>query len=456
MSPTFASLRVFNYRLWAVGALVSNTGTWMQRVAQDWLVLTELTENSGIAIGITTGLQFGPMLVLGPVAGVLADRLSRRKLLMATQALSGLWGLILGVLVISGVAQLWHLYVLAALLGMTSAIDAPARQIFVAEMVPNERLSNAVGLNSASFHLARMIGPAVAGVLIHQVGTGPVFIINGVTFLATLLSLSQMRVRELHVLPQAERAKGQIREGIRYVRGRADIMLILMIIGLVGTFGLNFQMTTALMARLEFDKGAGAYGLLGSIMAIGSLSGALLAARREKPRLRLLVGATAAFGVFATAASMMPSYELFAIALIPVGLSSLTLMTAANATIQMTTAPAMRGRVMALYMAIFMGGTPIGAPIVGWVGEEFGARWTIALGGLISLAAALIAVAYRARGQKVSVRYRRTARPRLLVELQPAEPSAAAGAARQAEVERRERTRQDLATREAQDAASAA
>jgi MFS family permease len=405
VSPTFASLKVFNYRLWAMGALVSNTGTWMQRVAQDWLVLTQLTNNSGIAIGITTGLQFGPMLVLGPVAGLLADRLSRRKLLIATQALSGLWGLILGALVMTGTAQLWHVYLLALLLGCTSAIDAPARQIFVAEMVPAEKLPNAVGLNSASFHMGRLIGPAVAGLLIHQVGTGPVFIINGVTFLATVLSLTQMRVRELHVLPRAARTKGQIREGMRYVKGRPDIILILVLIGLVGTFGMNFQMTTALMARLEFHKGAGEYGLLGSIMAIGSLAGALLAARREKPTLRLLLGATTVFGVFATLAAMMPSYELFAVSLIPVGLSSLTLMTAANATVQMTTDPAMRGRVMSLYMAIFMGGSVVGAPVIGWIANAVGPRWAIAAGGAAGLVAAAVAGVYFVRTRHIRLRW---------------------------------------------------
>ncbi|GAB2692112.1 MFS transporter [Thalassiella azotivora] len=450
MSPTFASLHVFNYRLWAIGAIVSNTGTWMQRVAQDWLVLTELTDNSGVAVGITTGLQFGPMLVLGPAAGLVADRFDRRKVLMTTQGLSGLWGLILGVLVMTGTAQLWHVYVLAGLLGATAAVDAPARQTFVAEMVPADRLSNAVGLNSASFHAARMIGPALAGVLIATFGTGPVFVINGLTFAATLLSLTRMRTRELNVIPRATKGKGQIREGIRYVRGRSDIVLILAIVGLVGTFGLNFQMTTALMARLEFDKGASEYGLLGSIMAIGSLSGALLAARRERPRLRLLVGATAAFGLFSTAAAMMPTYELFAISLIPVGLSSLTLMTAANSTVQITTDPAMRGRVMALYMAIFMGGTPIGAPIVGWVGETFGARWTIALGGLVSLAVAFVAAAIVVSRNEVSVSYRRHQRPHLLVRVGP--DGTLTGQPRLS----REEARDEMAHRQARDTASAA
>lgn len=447
MSPTFASLKLFNYRLWAIGAVVSNTGTWMQRVAQDWLVLTQLTDDSAIAVGITTGLQFGPMLLLGPLSGVLADRLPQRKLLMTTQALSGLWGLILGVLVVTGTAQLWHVFVLAGLLGATAAIDGPARQTFVAEMVPAHQLSNAVGLNSASFHMGRLIGPAVAGVLIHQIGTGPVFLINGLSFAAPLLALSRMRLPELHPLPRAVRAKGQIRDGLRYVRGRPDIVLILIIIGLVSMFGFNSQLTTALMARTEFHKGASEYGLLSSIMAIGSLAGALLAARREKPRLRLLVGSAAAFGVFATLSSVMPTYELFAVSLIPVGLSALTLMTAANSTVQMTTDPAMRGRVMSLYMAIFMGGTPIGAPIIGWVGEEFGARWTIAVGGLVSVAVALVAVVYVMYSRRLTVRYRFGGLPHVVQRAPLGELD---------EAELREQARQKLADRQAQDTASAA
>jgi MFS family permease len=370
---------------------------------------------------------------------------------MATQATSGLLGLILGALVIADVAQLWHVYVLAGLLGATAAVDAPARQTFVAEMVPAERLSNAVGLNSASFHLGRMIGPAVAGLLIHQAGTGPVFVINGVTFLATVLSLTQMRVRELHQIPRAGRSKGQIREGLAYVRGRPDLVLIMVIVGLVGTFGLNFQMTTALMARLEFDKGASEYGILGSIMAIGSLSGALLAARRERPRLRLVVGAAAAFGFFALAASLMPTYELFAVSLIPVGLSALTLMTAANSTVQTTTDPAMRGRVMALYMAIFMGGTPVGAPAIGWVGETFGAPWSIAIGGVVALVVALAAAFWAVRDRDVTVSYRLHQRPHLLVQVHAPTDSEV-----ESESELREQARQKLAERQAEDTASAA
>lgn len=389
MSPTFRSLRIRNYRLWASGAIVSNSGTWMQRVAQDWLVLTGLTHSSGLAVGITTGLQFGPALVLAPLAGVVVDRWDRRKILMATQGVLGLLALAQGVLVLTGVITLWQVYLVATLLGVTTAIDSPARLAFVSDMVPPADLPNALGLNSASFHAGRLIGPGLAGLLIHWFGTGAVFGINGLTFGAVLLSLTRMRVSELRPAPgQGRRERGALRAGFVYVRGRPDLVLLLSVVGVVGMFGLNFQLTMALMARLAFHQGSGGYGLLGSIMAVGSLGGALLAARREHPSVDLVLGAAAAFGVFTTVAALMPTYALFAVALIPVGLSSLTLMTAANATLQLSTVPAMRGRVMALYLAVFMGGAPIGSPLVGWVGEVFGPRWSILMGSCAAFAVA--------------------------------------------------------------------
>ncbi len=417
MSAVFRSLAVRNYRLWAAGSLVSNTGLWMQRVAQDWLVLTVLTEESALAVGVTTALQFGPILLLGPLAGALADRLPPRRLLAATQALSGLWALLLGLLVVTGSAQLWHVYVLAGLLGATAAIDGPVRQTFVASMVPPALLANAVGLNSASFNAARLVGPGVAGLLIAAFGTGPVFLINAATFGATLIALAALRADELQPLPRAARGRGGTREGLAYVRSRPDIVLILVVVGLVGAFGMNFQLTTALMARVEFGRGAQAYGLLGSVMAVGSLAGALLAARRERPRLRLVVGAAAAFGVFALVASVMPTYELFALSLVPVGLSALTLLTAANATVQTTTAPELRGRVMALYMAVFAGTAPVGAPLVGWVGQVFGPRWSIAVGGFAALLAVAIVLTVVGRHREVTLRYQLHARPHLSIEL---------------------------------------
>ena len=415
MSPTFSSLRYFNYRLWFAGALVANVGTWMQRVAQDWLVLTVLSDESGVAVGVVTALQFAPVLALSAWAGLLADRVDRRRLIIVTQSGLALLALGLGALTLSGHVQLWHVYIFATLLGCVSAIDNPVRQTFVADMVPIDRLPNAVGLNSASFHAARLIGPGVAGLMIAWVGTGWVFMINGVSFVATILALSQMRTRELHPAPHTNREKGQIRAGLRYVRRRSDILVIMVVIGVVSTFGLNFQLTSALMARTEFDKGAGEYGILGSVMAIGSLAGALLAARRERPRVRLVIGAAFAFGIADGVMALMPTYPSFAVACIPVGLASLTMMTAANATIQTTTDPAMRGRVMALYMIVFLGATPIGSPLVGWIGESFGARWAIGVGAIMSLLVASGATVWAVRHWHLEVRYRIRERPHLRV-----------------------------------------
>lgn len=422
MNSTFASLRYVNYRLWFAGALVANVGTWMQRVAQDWLVLTDLSDDSGLAVGITTALQFAPTLLLSAWAGVLADRVNRRKLLMITQGAQGVLAFGLGALVLSGHAELWHVYVFAALLGAVAAIDQPVRQTFVAELVPAGRLSNAVGLNSTSFNAARLIGPGLAGLLIAAVGTGWVFVINGVSFAATILALVLMRTSELHPMPVAPRAKGQIREGIRYVRGRTDILVIMAVIGVVSTFGLNFQMTSALMARAEFGKGAGEYGILGSVLAIGSLGGALLAARRERPRVRLVIGAAFAFGVATGVQALMPTYASYAVACIPVGLASLTMLTAANTTIQMSTDPAVRGRVMSLYMIVMLGATPIGSPIVGWIGETFGPRWSIGIGSITALLVSAAAALWARRRWNVQVRYRLRRRPHLEV-LHPEVPT---------------------------------
>ena len=399
MSATFSSLRFRNYRLWFGGALVANIGTWMQRVAQDWLVLTQLSHDSGVAVGVVTALQFAPILALSAWAGVLADRVDRRKLLMLTQGLMGVLAAGLGALVLSGHAQLWHVYLFALALGAVSAVDAPVRQTFVAELVPPDKLSNAVGLNSASFNAARLIGPGLAGLLIAAVGTGWVFLINAISFAGTILALVWMHSGELHRMPLAPRAKGQIREGLAYVRHRTDIMLIMVVMSVVSTFGLNFQLTSAMMARTVFHKGAGQYGILGSILAIGSLAGALLAARRERPRVRLVIGAAFGFGVAAGVLALMPTYPSFAIACIPVGLASLTMMTAANATIQMSTDPAVRGRVMSLYMMVFMGATPIGSPVVGWIGQQFGARWSIGIGSITALLVSTGAAIWAARAR---------------------------------------------------------
>lgn len=414
MRTMFRSLGIFNYRLWFVGALVSNVGTWMQRTAQDWIVLTELTDNDAAALGITLALQLGPQLLLLPWSGLIADRFDRRRILMTTQAVMGMLGLALGVIVLLGVAELWHLYAFALALGVTSAIDAPARQAFVSELVSTDFLPNAVALNSLSFHGARLVGPAVAGLLIALVGTGWVFMINAATFAGVLISLSFMRRGELVPTARAKRGeRGQLRAGFRYVRSRGDIMVVLAMVFLIGTFGMNFAIYTSTMTTVEFGLGSSEYGVLSSVMAVGSVAGALLAARRERPRLRTMVVAAAAFGIVSLVASLMPTYWSFAAALAVLGVCTLTFMTSANAYVQTTTEPVMRGRVMALYMALFMGGTPIGAPIVGWVTNHLGPRWGLAVAAFAGVAAAAIALGWLVRARGLRLRYRSTARLRL-------------------------------------------
>lgn len=402
MSPTFRALRIRNYRLYALGGVVSNTGTWMQRVAQDWLVLTlhhGSAAEASTALGFTTGLQFLPILLLSPYAGLVADRMSKRRLLQLTQAWMGLVSLVLAVLALSGVVEPWMVFVCAFLFGVGAAFDAPARQSFVSEMVGPDDLANAVGLNSASFNLARVIGPALSGVLIAALGsgvtaTGWVIAVNGLSYLAVIAALRRMRGSELTPVDRAPRGKGMIRDGVRYVRSRPDLKLVMMAAFFAGTFGMNFQMTSALMATQVFDQGPGEYGLLGTTLAVGSLTGALLGARREgRPRPGLVIAAGLAFGSVEIALGLMPNYVTFALLTPVLGLSLLTMLNAANTTVQLSTAPEMRGRVMALYMMLVMGGTPLGAPLVGWVGATFGARWTLIGGGAMSLLGVALAAA---------------------------------------------------------------
>ncbi len=388
----FRSLRNSNYRVWAVGALISNVGTWMQRTAQDWLVLTQLTHHNAAAVGVVMALQFGPQLLLLPWTGFAADHFNQRRLLIATQATMGGLALGLGVLTVLGIVQLWHVYAFAFLFGCATAFDSPVRQTFVAELVGDADLPNAVALNSTSFNAARMIGPAVAGVVIASIGTGWAFLINGVSFVAVLISLSLFRVSELHSSARAGRSKGSFTEGFRYVWSRSDLRAILVMLFLIGTFGLNFPIFISTMAVQVFHADAGGYGLLSSIMAVGTFSGALIAAGRDKPRfVSLLIGA-ATFGLGCTAAAVAPSYWLFAGALAFIGVAALTFTNATNSLMQLSTEPAMRGRVMALRFGIALGGTPIGAPIVGWIADNFGPRWALGVGAASGFAAAIAAV----------------------------------------------------------------
>lgn len=399
---TFRSLKGYNYRTWAIGALVSNVGTWMQRTAQDWLVLTQLTDNNATAVGVVMALQFGPQALLLPLTGYAADHLDRRKLLFATQAGMGALALGLGLLTVIGVVRLWQVYLFALLLGCVAAFDSPARQAFVSDLVSEDELPNAVGLNSASFNAARLLGPAVAGVLIAAVGTGWVFLINSASFVAVLGSLGLLHVGELH--RKKHPVRGSLAEGFLYVWNRPDLKAVLLMMFLIGTFGVNFPIYIATMSVSVFHKGAHEYGLLTSIMAIGSVSGALLAARRERPRIGLLCASAALFGVGFFLAALMPNYLLFGLFLIAIGISGQTFTTSVNSTMQLATEPAMRGRVMAIYIAIAMGGTPIGAPIVGWVADRFGPRWALVVGVAAGLSAALVGLHYLVRHRGLRVR----------------------------------------------------
>ena len=403
----FRSLSGFNYRIWFAGALVSNVGTWMQRTAQDWIVLTELTDNDAVAVGITMALQLGPQLLLVPWSGLIADRFDRRKLLIATQVAMAILGAALGIMVVTGVAELWHVYGFALALGIVSAIDAPARQAFVSELVSEKNLPNAVALNSASFNAARLLGPAAAGLLTVAVGAGWVFLINAFTYAATLVSLALLRRGELRVAPRAPRGPGQLVDGFRYVARRPDILAVMAVIFITSTFGMNFPIFSSTMASVEFHHGAGEFGVLSSVLAIGSVTGALLAARRERPRIRTVVLSAAAFGLSCVIAAVMPTFETFAVSLILVGFTAITLMTTANGVVQTTTSPVMRGRVMALYLAIFVGGTPIGAPIVGLVANAWGPRWALGVAALSGFAAAAVGITWMLASKRVRVTFTR-------------------------------------------------
>lgn len=392
MSAMFRSLAVRDYRIWFIGALVSNIGAWMQATAQNWVVLTELTANDALAVGITMALQFAPQLLLVPVTGLIADRFDRRKILMVTQSCLMVLGLALGLLLILGHAQLWHLYGFALALGIVNAVDTPARQTFVADLVSGSNMSNAVALNSASFNAARMIGPALAGFLIVLVGSGWVFVINAITFVAVLVALVMLRNMVVKRMPRAGRS-GQFVAGFRYVAKRPDLLIVFVIVFLIGAFGMNFPIFSSTMA-VEFGRGAGEYGVLNSILAIGSLTGALLAARRERARMRVIILAAAFFGAAVLISAFMPTYWMFAASTILIGFGAVSLLTTANGYVQTTTAPELRGRVMALYMAILAGGTPIGAPIVGAVADSWGPRWALGVAAVAAGVAALIGVGW--------------------------------------------------------------
>ncbi|MFF0307157.1 MFS transporter [Streptosporangium sp. NPDC004379] len=381
----FRSLRVHNYRLFAIGGVISNVGGWMQRTAQDLLVL-DLAHGSAFALGLTTALQFLPLLLFGLWGGMLADRYPKRPLLITAQSLMGLLALTMGVLVVTGSAQVWHVYVMAFMLGLISCVEVPTRQSFVVEMVGRKDLSNAVALNASSFNLARVVGPAVAGVLISALGgTGPMFLVNAVSFGAVLAGLAMMRTSELTAPHPVPRAKGQLREGLRYVLARPELLLPILLVAFVSLFTQSFSMSIALMARQVFGAGASSFGLASSMFAVGALGGALLAARRVRPSRKLLIGGALSFGVAQIISGLALWYPLYLLFLIPAGVALITVNTAANTSVQLAASPEMRGRVMGIYVLVFTGGAPIGAPLLGWVAEIGGPRTGVVIGGVLTM-----------------------------------------------------------------------
>jgi MFS family permease len=377
--------------MWTAGGLVSNIGTWMQRIAQDWIVLTQLTHHDATAVGIVTGLQFAPQLLLLPWSGLAADRLNQRKLLILTQASMGVLATALGILTVSGNVRLWHVYVFAFVFGAAAAFDAPVRQTFVGELVGDDHLPNAVALNSTSFFAGQMIGPAVAGLVIAKTGTGWAFVLNGLSFGAVLLSMYLLRVQELRTNARASRVPGGFIEGFNYVWARPDLRSILVMLFLIGTFGLNFPIFISTMAVSVLHADARGFGLLSSIMSIGTISGALLAAGRDKPKFGTLLFGSGVFGIGCTLAAFSSGYWCFAAALAVIGAAALTFTTATNSMMQLSTKHTMRGRVMAIRVGVALGGTAIGAPIVGWVANHFGPRWSLGIGAVSAYLAALVA-----------------------------------------------------------------
>lgn len=385
------ALRHRNFRILYAAGVLTNIGTWAQRIAQDWLVL-ELTNNNGTYLGIVTALQFLPVMLLSMQGGVLADKVDKRKALIITNLGSGITALVLGALVIAKVATIDHVYVLAILLGIFSAIDAPIRQSFNVEVVGQQDLTNAMGLNSANFHFGRLVGPAISGFLIAAFGTGPSFLINGFSFLVVTLSFLAVRTSELHI-EERSKSDGTLKEAFKYLKMRPDLQVIMFTVFFASNFGLNMQIFNALMATKEFHKGAASYGFLGTLVGLGTLTGALIAARKDRTKNTNFVPLAAInFGIWITALSIAPTYTIYALILPITGISAITTMISANTFVQANSDVAIRGRIMGIYMFIFMGGTPIGSPLIGYCSEQLGIRWTMAGCGVITLTAAIFSL----------------------------------------------------------------
>lgn len=420
----FASFGVYNYRLFWIGALVSNVGGWMSSVAQQWMVLTELTDHSATALGYQTALSFLPVALLAPMAGAVADRFDRRRMLLVTQTALALNATALWLCHAGGLMSLPLIYCFGVLSGIVSAFDMPARQAFTSEMVPRQLIPNAIGLNSAQFNAARMAGPAVAGLLIAAIGVGPALMVNALSFAAVILGLAAMRPDELIGRERGGAGASAVLEGLRYVRARPDILLVMAIVFMLSVFGMNFPVTNALMATTEFGKGAGEFGALGSAMATGTFAAALIAAKRTRPRFRTIILALAGFSLCMAAQALSPNFTVFMILLVPTGLCALTILTSGNATVQLAAEPAFRARVLAVYLAINMGGTPIGSTLMGWIAQAWGVRRAIMVGGLATAVTALGAGLFLVWHDGVRLRLTSRWPLRLTIENPGAEPVA--------------------------------
>ena len=390
----FRALSVRNFRTWMIGALLANIGGWAQRAAQDWLVLTELTDNDAVALGVSLSLQFGPILILGPFLGPLADRMNGRTIIFWCAVLETIFGIILGVAVLFGIANLFLVYALALSLGIVQAVEAPARHVFVNELVSKTNVPNAIGLNSTMFNTSRLIGPALAGIGISTLGTGWTLLLSGLSLGAAATSIAFLRRSELHVVAKAPKEKGQFRAGIAYIRSRNDLLIVLSMLFVVGALVFNFGIFSSTMAVVEFGLGAHDYGFIMSALAVGSLGGALLVARSSRPRLSVITVAAFAIALGGVAAALAPTVTIFVVVYPLLGFGGVLMVATINGYIQTTTDDLYRGRVMAIFSTLLIGSTPIGSPLAGWVANEFGPRWALGVAGLGGLIATIIALVW--------------------------------------------------------------
>jgi MFS family permease len=388
---TFRSLETPNYRKYLVGQIISASGSWVQQIALTWLVV-RLTHADGLAVGLVTALQFTPVLIGGAWAGVLADRLDKRRVLLATSTGAGICAAFLGVIVLAGAIQLWMVYVLAAAFGAATALDSPARRAFVTELVPDHHAQNAVSLNSSVFTAARVIGPTIGALLIATAGIGWCFIANAVSFIAVIAALLAMDLSAIRPVEPAPRRKGQLAEGLRYVWAHTALRTTLLMTAVIGTLSFNFQVTISLMARKVFSGNAGTFGALYALMSVGAVIASLLVAHRETITTRFVILSALGLGTSMTVAALTPSITVFAIALVPIGLTSIAFLSAAGALAQSRAEPEYRGRVAALFAVAFLGSTPIGGPIVGGISQAFGPRWGLLLGAAAALVTGVVAL----------------------------------------------------------------